>query len=145
MSKSMRPAISLNIVMMPSYITHRIAIPTIFSSHQKTFLSSLGGMARQDYRDLTKEQLIALLEARDRKKLGLVWERDAIEQDRALNADFVALEEVPELSMGAGTRENLIIEGDNFDDLRPAHRLRRAGQVHLHRSALQYRQSRLRL
>lgn len=58
-------------------------------------------MARQEYRDLTKEQLIALLEARDRKKLGLVWERDAIEQDRALNADFVALEEVPELSVGA--------------------------------------------
>jgi adenine-specific DNA-methyltransferase len=102
--------------------------PTIFSSHQKTFLSSLGGMARQDYRDLTKEQLIALLEARDRKKLGLVWERDAIEQDRALNADFVALEEVPELTVGADTRENLIIEGDNFDALR-ALRIAYAGQV----------------
>jgi adenine-specific DNA-methyltransferase len=80
------------------------------------------------YRDLTKEQLIALLEARDRKKLGLVWERDAIEQDRALNADFVALEEVPELSVGTGTRENLIIEGDNFDALR-ALRIAYAGQV----------------
>lgn len=85
-------------------------------------------MARQDYRDLTKEQLIALLEARDRKKLGLVWERDAIEQDRALNADFVALEEIPALSVGEGTRENLIIEGDNFDALR-ALRIAYAGQV----------------
>lgn len=85
-------------------------------------------MARQEYRDLTKEQLIALLEARDRKKLGLVWERDAIEQDRALNADFVALEEEPELSVGTGTRENLIIEGDNFDALR-ALRIAYAGQV----------------
>ncbi len=85
-------------------------------------------MARQEYRDLSKEQLIALLEARDRRKLGLVWERDAIEQDLALNADFVALEEMPELSVGEGVRENFIIEGDNFDALR-ALRIAYAGQV----------------
>lgn len=35
-------------------------------------------MAKQNYRDLTREQLVELLEARDRKKFGLVWERDAI-------------------------------------------------------------------
>jgi adenine-specific DNA-methyltransferase len=85
-------------------------------------------MARQDYRDLSREQLIKLLEARDRKKLGLVWERDAIEQDQALNADFVALDEVPELSVGDGIKEHLIIEGDNFDALR-ALRVAYAGQV----------------
>lgn len=85
-------------------------------------------MARQDYRDLTKEQLIELLKARDRKKFGLVWERDAIEHDRALNDDFVVLEAVPELHVGAGPYENLIIEGDNFDALR-ALRVAYAGQV----------------
>ena len=85
-------------------------------------------MAQQDYRDLTKEQLIVLLEARDRKKLGLVWERDAIEQDKALNSDFVALDELPELSVGDGVRDNLVIEGDNFDALR-ALRVAYVGQV----------------
>ena len=38
------------------------------------------------YGDLSREQLIALLEKRDRtKKLGLVWERDEIEADHARN------------------------------------------------------------
>jgi adenine-specific DNA-methyltransferase len=85
-------------------------------------------MARQNYRDLTHEQLVALLEARDRKKFGLVWEQDAIEHDRALNSDFVALDEVPELGAGNGTKENLIIEGDNFDALR-ALKVAYAGKV----------------
>jgi adenine-specific DNA-methyltransferase len=85
-------------------------------------------MARPNYRDLTHEQLVALLEARDRKKFGLLWERDAIEHDRALNSDFVALDEVPELGAGGGARENLIIEGDNFDALR-ALRVAYAGKV----------------
>lgn len=85
-------------------------------------------MARPNYRDLTHEQLVSLLEARDRKKFGLVWERDAIEHDRALNADFVALDEAPELGAGDGTKPNLIIEGDNFDALR-ALRVAYAGKV----------------
>lgn len=85
-------------------------------------------MARQNYRDLTHEQLVELLEARDRKKFGLVWERDAIEHDRALNDDFVALDAVPELAAGTGPHENLIIEGDNFDGLR-ALRVAYAGKV----------------
>jgi adenine-specific DNA-methyltransferase len=85
-------------------------------------------MARPNYRDLTQEQLISLLEARDRKKFGLVWERDAIEHDRALNSDFVALDEAPELGAGDGTKPNLIIEGDNFDALR-ALRVAYAGKV----------------
>lgn len=37
-------------------------------------------MTKQNYRDLTK----ALLEARDGRKSGLVWERDAIEANRIL-------------------------------------------------------------
>jgi len=85
-------------------------------------------MAKQNYRDLTREQLVELLEARDRKKFGLVWERDAIEADRALNEDFVVLDAVPELHAGAGPFENLIIEGDNFDGLR-ALRAAYAGKV----------------
>jgi adenine-specific DNA-methyltransferase len=85
-------------------------------------------MARPNYRDLTQEQLISLLEARDRKKFGLVWERDAIEHDRALNSDFVVFDEVPELGAGDGTKPNLIIEGDNFDALR-ALRVAYAGKV----------------
>jgi len=85
-------------------------------------------MARPNYRDLTQEQLISLLEARDRKKFGLVWERDAIEHDRALNSDFVVFDEAPELGAGEGTKPNLIIEGDNFDALR-ALRVAYAGKV----------------
>ncbi len=85
-------------------------------------------MARQNYRDLTHEQLIALLEARDRKKFGLIWEQDAIEHDQALNSDFVALDEVPELGAGNGAKENLIIEGDNYDALR-ALKVAYAGKV----------------
>ena len=85
-------------------------------------------MARPDYHDLTREQLIQLLQARDRKKFGLVWERDAIEHDRALNDDFVTLDPVPDLHAGSGPFQNLIIEGDNFDALR-ALRSAFAGQV----------------
>jgi adenine-specific DNA-methyltransferase len=85
-------------------------------------------MARPNYRDLTQEQLVSLLEARDRKKFGLVWERDAIEHDRALNSDFVVFDEVPELGAGDGAKPNLIIEGDNFDALR-ALRVAYAGKV----------------
>lgn len=88
----------------------------------------LAFMAKQDYRDLTKEQLIELLKARDRKKFGMVWERDSIEHDRALNEDFVALDLVPELNAGEGPHENLIIEGDNFDALR-ALRIAYSGKV----------------
>ncbi|GAA5484183.1 site-specific DNA-methyltransferase [Haloferula sargassicola] len=85
-------------------------------------------MPKRNYRDLTREQLVELLEARDRKKFGLVWERDAIEHDRALNEDFVVLEPVAELHAGEGPFGNLIIEGDNFDALR-ALRTAYAGQV----------------
>jgi adenine-specific DNA-methyltransferase len=71
------------------------------------------------YGDLTREQLVQLLEKRDRaKKLGLVWERDEIEADRAIDADFVACAIDPALSDCPAPWRNLVIEGDNFDALR---------------------------
>lgn len=74
------------------------------------------------YDHLTKEQLIALLEKQRReKKLGLVWERDALEPDQDINSDFVALTLDPELSTGFAPYQNLLIEGDNYDVLRYLH------------------------
>ena len=83
------------------------------------------------YDHLNQEQLIRLLETRDRRaRFGLVWEADEIERDQALNSDFVALDLVPELScpQDAAAWRNLIIEGDNFDALRHL-RMAFAGQV----------------
>jgi len=81
------------------------------------------------YGDLSKSELIALLEKRDRtKKLGLVWERDEIEADRAIDANFVACEIVPDLSDKPAPWDNLIIEGDNYDALRWL-RMTHAGQI----------------
>ena len=78
------------------------------------------------YDDLSKDELVRLLEARDRRdaiRFGLVWEANEIERDKALNQDFVALDLDPALSCSpaagpAGPWKNLIIEGDNFDALR---------------------------
>jgi adenine-specific DNA-methyltransferase len=71
------------------------------------------------YDHLTQAQLIELLEKRDRsKKLGLVWERDEIAADAAVDANFIACEIVPDLSDKASPWANMVIEGDNFDALR---------------------------
>ncbi len=80
-------------------------------------------MASKKYDDLTKDDLVRLLQARDRRdatRFGLVWEANEIERDNALNSDFVALDLDEELSCGPkdGPWKNLIIEGDNFDALR---------------------------
>lgn len=84
-----------------------------------------------EYESLSKEALIEILKRRDaRATFGLVWEKDEIDADRAVNRDFVGLEPDPALSFGAGPYRNLVIEGDNYDALRnlvSAH----AGQVHL--------------
>ncbi len=91
-------------------------------------------MALGKYADLSKEELIRILEAREqRARFGLVWEADEIERDRALNSDFVALDLDPALSCplssgGEAGWRNLLIEGDNFDALR-ALRMSFAGQV----------------
>lgn len=73
------------------------------------------------YDDLSKQELIDLLKARDRRdstRFGLVWEANEIERDRALNQDYIALDLDPALSHGEGPWENLLIEGDNYDALR---------------------------
>lgn len=73
----------------------------------------------QIYDDLPREALLEILKRRDReRKLGLVWERQEIEKDRSVNADFVMLDSVPDLSAGKGPSSNLVIEGDNYDALR---------------------------
>ncbi len=56
------------------------------------------------YKDLSQEELVRLLEARDRRdatRLGLVWEANEIERDKSLNDDFVALDLAHDLSVGA--------------------------------------------
>lgn len=73
------------------------------------------------YDDLSREELIKLLEARERRdvaRFGLVWEGNEIERDKALNDDFVALDLDESLSVGSAPWTNLVIEGDNFDALR---------------------------
>lgn len=72
-----------------------------------------------DYSIYSKDQLIDLLKRRETQTpLGIVWERDEIEHDKALNDDFVAMEVHSELSTGDAPWTNLLIEGDNFDALR---------------------------
>lgn len=84
-----------------------------------------------DYQDLSREQLINLLVKRDAKrKLGLVWERDVIAADTALNGDFVVMDTDAEASYGLSPHSNLIIEGDNFDALRWL-RMTHSGRVKL--------------
>ncbi|MFN7388833.1 site-specific DNA-methyltransferase [Brevundimonas sp.] len=84
------------------------------------------------YAGLSREQLIQLLAKRDRqKKLGLVWERDEIEADRALEAEFAAADLIADLSDPAASFDgwpNLVIEGDNWDALRWL-RMTMAGRV----------------
>ncbi len=81
------------------------------------------------YDDLTHAQLVELLEKRDRtKKLGLVWERDEIEADAAVDANFIACRIDEGLSDKPAPWDNLVIEGDNFDALRWL-RMTHAGRV----------------
>lgn len=73
------------------------------------------------YDTLNKEELVRLIEARDRReatRYGLVWETTGIESEQALNADYVALDLIPELCCGPPPWRHLVIEGDNFDALR---------------------------
>jgi len=81
--------------------------------------------------DLLQTNLESLTETELRKlltlfmtqqKLGLYWERNQIEHDKALNNDSVFLglaeENGKPQSVGDASYRNLIIEGDNFDALR---------------------------
>ena len=81
---------------------------------KQNLLDSLGQMSAPELRRLLTEHLT-------RQKLGLYWERDAIEHDKALNANVVLPRLVTEWSHtpeGCTEHRNLIIEGDNFDSLR---------------------------
>jgi adenine-specific DNA-methyltransferase len=82
--------------------------------------SPLGEYVLQTYDDLPREALIEILKRRDReRKLGLVWERQDIEKDGAINSDFLILDEDANLSyVERGPSANLVIEGDNYDALR---------------------------
>ena len=72
------------------------------------------------YDHLSREELIRVLERREReeKRFGLSWERDDIEHERLLNADYVALDPDNSLCVGEAPFHNLLIEGPNFDALR---------------------------
>jgi len=50
--------------------------------------------------------------------LGLVWERNEIDADIAVDENFVACEVVQDLCEKPAPWRNLVIEGDNFDALR---------------------------
>jgi len=77
-------------------------------------LQQLSELGAPELRRLLAEHLT-------RQKLGLYWERNAIEHDRALNANVVLPRVVAQWSHapeGCEQHRNLVIEGDNFDSLR---------------------------
>ena len=81
------------------------------------------------YDSLTRSQLIALLKKRDaERKLGLVWERDEIDPDEAIDRNFVVADLIGDQCARPAPWENLIIEGDNYDALRWL-RMTHRGQV----------------
>jgi adenine-specific DNA-methyltransferase len=86
-------------------------------SRTRTLLSRLDDLGAPELRRLLVEHLT-------KRKLGLYWESDAIERDRAMNADIVLPRLVretshrPEAMSAHAPHRNLIIEGDNFDALR---------------------------
>lgn len=83
------------------------------TSKHHDLLKRLDSMSEQELRRQLAYQLTE-------KPLGLVWERDSIDHDRALNANAVlprVSAELSHLEEGKSTG-NMIIEGDNFDALR---------------------------
>lgn len=81
---------------------------------KQSLLNSLEQMSATELRRVLAEHLT-------QQKLGLYWERNAIEHDKALNANVVLPRLVPEWSHTPDAcmqHQNLIIEGDNFDSLR---------------------------
>lgn len=83
-------------------------------SEEQTLIQGLENLNEQELRRLLTLHLT-------RQKVGLYWERNAIEHDTALNEQAVLPRLVPDLSLtpdGCTQHRNLIIEGDNFDSLR---------------------------
>lgn len=84
------------------------------TKNKKSLLDSLEQMSATELRRVLAEHLT-------QQKLGLYWERNAIDHDKALNANVVLPRLVPEWSHtpdACTQHQNLIIEGDNFDSLR---------------------------
>jgi len=76
-------------------------------------------LARLD--DLTPQELKRyLVQELTQKKLGLAWEADLIERDKALNSNLIFPNVDPDLSHWPqqSASKNLVLEGDNFDSLR---------------------------
>lgn len=76
-------------------------------------LARLDQLTHQELKHYLSEELT-------NKRLGLAWEADLIERDKALNANLVMPKVDPKLSRldGQFASANLVIEGDNFDSLR---------------------------
>jgi adenine-specific DNA-methyltransferase len=84
------------------------------TKNKQSLLDSLEQMSATELRRVLAEHLT-------QQKLGLYWERNAIDHDKALNANVVLPRLVPEWSHtpdACNQHQNLIIEGDNFDSLR---------------------------
>jgi adenine-specific DNA-methyltransferase len=84
------------------------------TKNKQSLLDSLDQMTATELRRVLAEHLT-------QQKLGLYWERNAIDHDKALNANVVLPRLVPEWSHtpdGCTQHQNLIIESDNFDSLR---------------------------
>lgn len=84
------------------------------TKNKQNLLDSLEQMSATELRRVLAEHLT-------QQKLGLYWERNAIDHDKALNANVVLPRLVPEWSHtpdACTQHQNLIIEGDNFDSLR---------------------------
>ncbi|QDI05016.1 hypothetical protein E4A48_16150 [Xanthomonas cerealis pv. cerealis] len=76
------------------------------------------------YDQLDRQTLIGLLQRRDaERQLGLVWEREEIEVDQALNDDFVAL------SLDAGLSHGMDVDVPLLAELVSAQPLRRADRA----------------
>lgn len=72
-----------------------------------------------NYEDLSREQLLQLhLKRETELRIGLVWEKDEIEREKALNEDFVAMDLDVAGCRGPAPWPNLLITGENFDALR---------------------------
>lgn len=80
----------------------------------KSITELVDSLSPQELKRLLVEKLTS-------QKLGLVWENNSIDRDKAMNANVVLPRLREDLSCnpaGAGVYNNLIIEGDNFDSLR---------------------------
>lgn len=72
-----------------------------------------------DYESMSQEMLVRILRRSETdRKIGFVWERNAIDHEEALAATFPNPVLVPEFGVGEAPWRNLIIEGDNFDSLK---------------------------